>query len=98
MVTLEPTVGDEVQSTRPCAVISPDGINTAMSAFLVAPMTTGGHPYSFRVPCRFQGRDGYVVLDRLRAVATQRLIRRLDALEPATLSMALAALREMFAD
>ena len=64
----------------------------------MAPMTTGGHAYPFRVPCVFQKGDGYLVLDQLRTVDRRRLVRCLGSLPRSTLSEALAVLRQMFAD
>ena len=96
LVSLDPTRGREIRKARPCVVVSPDELNGHLGTYLVAPMTTGGHAYPFRVGCRFQGKDGYVVLDRLRTVDAARLVRRLGKLTPVTLSKALGVLREMF--
>ena len=96
LVSLDPTRGREIRKTRPCLVVSPDELNDHLSTFLVAPMTTGGHPYPFRLACRFEGKEGYVVLDQLRTVDGHRLIRRLGRLNAKTLSKALAVLQEMF--
>ena len=74
-MTLERTRGREMQKTGPCVVVSPDELNDHLSTLLVAPMTTGGHAYPFRIPCRFRKRDGHVVLDQLRTVDRQRLVR-----------------------
>ena len=81
---------------RPGAIVSPNELNNHLSTFMVAPMTTGGHAYPFRLPCRFQKKDGFIVLDQIRAVDRRRLVRRLGRLHPATLSKALGVLREMF--
>lgn len=97
LVGLNPTRGGEIQKTRPCVVVSPDELNTYLRTFIVVPMTTGGHPYPFRIPCRFGGRVGYVVLDQIRTVDRERLVRRLGRISPASLSRALAVLQEMFA-
>lgn len=97
LVNLSPTQGGEIKKTRPCVVVSPDELNSHLRTFIVAPMTTGNHPYPFRVPCRFQGRSGYVVLDQLRTVDQERLVRRLGRLSPATINRALLILQEMFA-
>lgn len=77
-------------------VVSPDELNSHLSTFIVAPMTTGGHAYPFRLPCRFRKKDGFVVLDQLRTVDRDRLVRRLGRLNGATVSKVLAVLREMF--
>ena len=98
MVPLNPTQGREIRKTRPCVIVSPDELNSALSTFIVAPLTTGSHSYPFRVPCRFAGRDGHIVLDQVRTIDRARLVRRLGRLSPAALSAALAILRDMFAD
>ena len=79
LVNLNPTVGSEIQKTRPCLILSPDEMNRALTTAIIAPMTTKGRPYPSRVPCRFQGKDGLVVLDQLRTVDKTRLIKRLGS-------------------
>lgn len=97
LVALDPSHGREIRKTRPCVVVSPDELNDHLQTVLVAPMTTGGHPYPFRIGCRFQRRDGCVVLDQLRAVDTGRLVRPLGKLSGETQRKVLATLQEMFA-
>ena len=96
LVDLNPTRGGEIRKTRPCVVVSPDELNAYLRTFIVAPLTTGGHPYPFRIPCRFGRRSGHVVLDQIRTVDRERLGRRLGRLAPSTLGRALTVLREMF--
>ena len=97
LVELEPTRGREIRKTRPCLVVSPDELNAHWQTLIVAPMTTGGHPYPFRVPCRFARRRGHVVLDQLRSVDRERFGRRLGRLPPGIVTQALGVLQEMFA-
>lgn len=97
LVSLNPARGSEIQKTRPCVIVSPDELNSHLRTFIVAPLTTGVHTYPFRVPCRFEERAGYVVLDQIRAVDPERLVRRLGKLSSSTLERALATLQEMFA-
>jgi mRNA interferase MazF len=97
LVTLDPTQGGEIKKTRPCLVVSPDELNTHLRTFIVAPLTTGAFSYPFRVPCTFQRRSGHVVLDQIRTVDQERLVKRLGALPLPVLEQALAVLREMFA-
>ncbi len=98
LVSLNPTRGGETNKTRPCTIVSPDELNNALGTFLIAPMTTGGHEYPFRISCQFQEKQGYVVLDQIRAVDRRRLIRHLGLLDPETLDKVLGILREMFAN
>ena len=98
LVALDPTTGREIKKTRPCVVLSPDELNRHLETVLVAPMTTGGHAYPYRIACRFQKREGYVVLDQLRAVDTHRLVRKLGRLSPQATASSLSVLQEMFAE
>ncbi len=96
LVGLDPTKGSEIQKTRPCLVVSPDELNKHLSTYIVAPMTTGSRDYPFRVECRFRGKLGHVVLDQLRTVDRERLVRPLGRMTPSTVQKALQILREMF--
>jgi mRNA interferase MazF len=97
LVALNPTRGSEIRKTRPCVVVSPDELNAHLRTFIVAPLTTGGHPYPFRVRCQFDEKDGHVVADQLRAVDRDRLIKHLGVLDEDTLVEVLGVLQAMFA-
>ena len=97
LVDLSPARGGEIRKTRPCVIVSPDELNAHLRTFIVAPLTTGGHPYPFRIPCRFAKRVGHVVLDQIRTIDRERLVRPLGRLAPGTLGRVLAVLQEMFA-
>src|SRR5436190_16257883 len=77
LVNLDPTIGSEIQKTRPCLVVSPDEMNHHIRTVIVAPMTTKGKVYPTWVKCRFKGKKGLVVLDQIRTVDQSRLIKRL---------------------
>src|SRR6266516_2614912 len=96
LVKLDPTVGSEIQKTRPCLVISPDEMNRFINTVIVAPLTTKGNPYPSRVALRFKGKRGHVVLDQIRAVDKARLLRRLGRIDEQTESIVLSTLDEMF--
>ena len=96
LVSLDPTRGSEIQKTRSCLIIAPDELNHHLRTTIIAPMTTAGQVYPWRVPCRFQERKGYVVLDQIRTVDSERLVRRLGRLAPSSLTNVLAKLQEMF--
>jgi mRNA interferase MazF len=96
LVALDPTLGHEIKKSRPCAIISPDEMNRHIGTVIIAPMTTKGRSYPSRVGCTFQGRQGQVVLDQLRTVDKQRLVKRLGQLSPVTSDRVLDVLAEMF--
>lgn len=96
LINLDPTVGSEIKKTRPCLVVSPDEINHNIRTVIVAPLTTRGRPYPTRVPCRFKGKDGQVVLDQIRTVDQSRLIKKLGKIRGKTAAAVLDVLQEMF--
>src|SRR5512136_2675243 len=96
LINLDPTIGSEIQKTRPCLVISPDEMNDHIATVIVAPMTTKGRDYPTRVNCQFQGKDGQVVLDQIRTVDKLRLVKKLGKVDRSTQSDVLAVLMEMF--
>ena len=98
LVDLDPTRGSEIRKTRPCLVISPDEMNQYIRTVIVAPMTTKGRNYPTRVPCRFQKKDGQIVLDQIRTVDKERLAKKLGRISPNAQSSVLETLQEMFAE
>lgn len=98
LVPLDPTVGSEIQKTRPCLVVSPDEINRNVATVIIAPMTSQSRVLPSRVVCRFEGKDGSIVLDQMRTVDKTRLVRRLGRVTVGEQKAVLAALAEMFAE
>jgi mRNA interferase MazF len=98
LAALDPTVGSEIQKTRPCVIISPPEMHDYLRTVMVAPMTTGSRPAPFRIPVSFARKNGVILLDQLRTLDKQRLVRRLGAVQPKTLHATLARLRDVFAE
>ena len=98
LAALAPTLGSEIQQTRPCVVVSPPEMNAHLRTVIVAPMTTGSRPAPFRIAIVFQRKGGLILLDQLRTLDRQRLVKRLGAAKPATLAALLAQLQAMFAE
>ena len=98
LAQLDPTVGSEIQKTRPCVVISPNEMNAHLRTVVVAPMTTGSKPAHFRIPVTFQGKQGLIVLDQVRTVDKVRLVKKIGEIEKAAQKETLDRLQEMFAE
>jgi len=96
-VELDPTRGSEIRKTRPCVVISPAEMNQSLRTLIVAPLTTGGRAYPWRVPVGFGGKTGHIALDQLRTVDQERLVGRAGQLDKPTARSVLDTLAEMFA-
>lgn len=97
LVNLDPTVGSEIRKTRPCVIVSPDEMNRFIRTVIIAPLTSKGRSYPTRVACRFDKKDGQVVLDQIRTVDKTRLIKKLGRLDKDTQQEVLDGLGEMFA-
>jgi mRNA interferase MazF len=98
LINLDPTIGHEIKKVRPCAVISPDEMNKYIETVIIAPMTSQGLVYPTRVPVRFKGKDGWVVLDQIRTVDKRRLIKKLGRLDHDTVQNVKAVIQEMLVD
>jgi mRNA interferase MazF len=97
-VNLDPTVGSEIKKPRPCLVISPDEMNKRIATVIIAPRTTKGRPYPSRIDCHFQGQDGQIVLDQIRTVDKNRLVKYLGQISADEQKAVLDTLVEMFAE
>ncbi len=98
IVALDPTLGAEMQKTRPCVVISPDEMNARMHTVQIAPMTTTVHSYPWRVAIAFQGKKGMVALDQIRTVDKRRLIKKSGRIRTAVIAQIKRVLQEMLVD
>ena len=95
LVKLNPTVGSEVQKTRPCIVISPNEMNV-LKTVIVAPMTSKGFDFIFRPKIKFEKKDGLVLLDQIRTVDKTRLIKKLGDVDKKTSQEISKMLVQMF--
>lgn len=98
LVNLDPTVGSEIQKTRPCVVISPPEMHDYLRTVIVAPMTTGSHAAPFRIAIRHAGKTGLILLDQIQTIDKARLVKRSGAVSPNVLSATLTTLAEIFAE
>ena len=97
LTNLDPTVGSEIQKTRPCLIISPDEMNRHIRTVIVAPMTTAGKDYPTRIGCIFKRKKGQIVLDQIRTIDKTRLIKNIGTLDSATQFKVISLLQQLFA-
>jgi mRNA interferase MazF len=77
LVNLDPAIGHEIQKMRPCVIVSPDEMNKHSGTIIIAPMTTKSHKYPTRLEINLQNKKGWIVLDQIRAIDKQRLIKKI---------------------
>jgi len=98
LVNLDPTVGSEIKKTRPCAVISPNEMNKYLSTVVIAPMTSQSKPYPTRVNVKHDNKNGWIVLDQIRTIDRQRIIKILDNLTGKEIEKVKLIIKETFVD
>ena len=98
LVNLDPTLGSEIKKTRPCVIVSPPELNQHLRTVMMAPMTSKGFAAPFRVPVTHAGTKGLIVLDQLRSVEKQRLVKKSGQVSAKTLGTVLKTLQELFAE
>ena len=98
LVNLEPTIGKEIHKTRPCVVISPNEINKNLAIVVVAPMTTQSKAYPTRVEVNHDGKQGWIVVDQIRAIDRQRILKVLDKLARKEIHRLKKVIQETYVD
>lgn len=98
LVNLDPTVGSEIRKTRPCVVISPDEMNRHLQTITIAPMTTQSRNFPTRVEVKHNELIGWIVLDQIRTIDKQRILRILGKLADKEIIVTKNIIRETFVD
>ena len=96
LANIDPSVGSEIQKTRPCLIVSPNEMNKHIRTVIVAPMTTAGKDYPTRVSCTFKKKKGQIVLDQIRTIDKTRLVKKLDTIDPETQLKVITILQRLF--
>lgn len=95
LVSLDPTQGSEIQKTRPCVIISPDEMNL-LRTVIVAPLTSKGFDFPMRIKINFEHKEGLVLLDQIRSVDKQRLVKHIGTIETNIAEEICLKLQEIF--
>jgi mRNA interferase MazF len=98
LVTLDPTIGSEIKKTRPCVVISPNEMNRYLQTIVIAPMTTTSKSYPTRVEIRHDHKTGWIVLDQIRTIDKQRILKELGKLSKPEIKELKAIMKETYID
>lgn len=98
LVNLDPTLGSEIKKTRPCVVISPNEMNKFLNTVVIAPMTTSSKNYPTRIEIKHDNKIGWIVLDQIRTIDKQRIIRDLGRLTKPEINKLKSVLKETYID
>jgi len=98
LVNLDPTIGSEMKKTRPCVIISPNEMNKYLETIVLAPMTSSSKSYPTRVEINHDNKKGWIVLDQIRTVDRQRILKVLGKLTEKEMTQVKVILKETFVD
>ena len=98
LVNLDPTIGSEIKKTRPCVIISPDEMNKHLRTIIVAPMTTTSRKYPSRIEVKHDQKIGWIVIDQIRTIDKQRIIKILGRLSQPKIKEFKSVIKETFVD
>ncbi len=98
LVNLNPTVGSEIKKTRPCIVISPNEMNRPLRTIVIAPMTTSSKNYPTRIEIKHNGKIGWIVIDQIRTIDKQRIIKVLGRMTKPEIKEVKLVIKETFVD
>lgn len=98
LVNLDPTLGSEIKKTRPCVVISPNEMNKFLNTVVIAPMTTSSKNYPTRIEVRHDNKIGLIVLDQIRTIDKQRIIKDLGRMTKSEINELKSVLKETYID
>ena len=80
-VNLDPSIGTEINKTRPALIVSPDDLNAALPRVIIAPITSKGQPLGCRPEVVFAGKNARILLDQIRSVDKRRLTGKMGEIE-----------------
>ena len=95
LVNLDPTIGSEIKKTRPCVIISPDDINRQLNTVIIAPITSASKPYPTRIYSKSLTIPGWIVLDQIRTIDQQRMLKKLGQLNAEEVQKCKAIIEEL---
>jgi mRNA interferase MazF len=98
LVNLDPTLGSEIKKTRPCVVISPNEMNKFLNTVVIAHMTTSSKSYPTRIEIKHDNKIGWIVLDQIRTIDKQRIIKELGLLTKSEINELKSVLKETYID
>jgi len=98
LVNLDPTIGSKIKKTRPCVIISPDEMNKYLQTVTIAPMTNQSKPYPTRIEIKHNSKKGWIVLDQIRTIDKQRILKVLDKLTSKEILKLKLTIKETFVD
>ncbi len=98
LVNLDPTLGSEIQKTRPCVIVSPNEMNDNLQTVVIAPMTSTSRKYPTRVKVKHNSQEGWIVIDQIRTIDKIRIVKVFSSLTEKEIQECKRVIRETYVD
>jgi mRNA interferase MazF len=95
-VNLEPTIGSEINKTRPCVVLSPNEMNHHLKTTVIAPITSTLKKYPTRIMVANKTIKGMVAIDQIRTIDKRRIIKTIGILDNASIKQIKKVIQETY--
>lgn len=98
LVNLDDEPSKDAKNTRPAVIISPDEMNKHLGHVTIAPISSSSGKYPTRIGVELLNNERYIVLDQIRTVDKERLVKQIGQIGKAARKTTLDRLQEMFAE
>ncbi len=98
LINLDDQPSNDPKNTRPAAVISPDELNRHVDTVIIAPLASTNAAYPTRIEVDFLGASRFVILDQIRTVDKDRLVKKIGELDKPSRRAVIDRLEELFAE
>jgi mRNA interferase MazF len=98
IVNLSPTVGYEIQKTRPCVIVSPNDMNPHLETIIICPITSKSRSYPTRIEFELEGVTNWIIVDQIRTIDKSRILKTIGRLETDTILVLKSVIQETLVD
>ena len=96
---LDPTVGKEVNKTRPVVIVSLDMLNDVLDTITVCPLTSTIHSgWRTHLTVKAGDRDADIMIDQIRAISKSRVGKKLGTLSARDAALLRRAITELYGE
>jgi len=97
LVNLDNEPSKDAKNSRPCLIVSPNEMNHHVGHVIIAPISSTVAGYPTRVAVNLLNNERSIVLDQLRTVDKDRLVKKIGEIDKNEKGETLRRLAEMFA-
>jgi mRNA interferase MazF len=97
LINLDAQISDDPKNSRPAVVVSPDELNRNIGHVIIAPLSSTKAVYPTRIAVNFLNSERHVILDQIRTVDKDRLVKKIGELDAASQTRITEKLNELFA-